>query len=225
MRTQNIVSVSTDSQDVLVHVCIVVYLSVPRMQNLWRKAVRVSHGSDVELDSSTGDTVPMINVSPAPNAPLIHQATDPGKGLGLPTSKNRVSAIDTITTLICLLCFAATLLTISERVATRLGQTNQLIVIGFLLAIEGSCTARHVQLFLLFWEGHSKKAALQNFDGILRKSPLARQLNWIYRTALLFLFALPLALSIGYKRFIGGSSSVPSPNTRLVYGTTGPPGT
>lgn len=145
---------------------------------------------------------------------------------GVPTAKKQISVADGFFTLGCFACFAAALATIeSESLATELGQTNQLKIIGLLLSVMAYCTSTQIQLFLLFFEANSKKSSLQNFDGILRLSPATRQLSWVYRTALSLLFALPLALSVGYKSFVGGSSSSRAFGITGAFGATGPPGT
>jgi len=60
---------------------------------------------------------------------------------------------------------------------------------------------------------------------ILRDNKLSRQTSFPIRLALIFLFALPLALSACYKQFIDGETTVASANSGIIhFGLSGPPG-
>ncbi|KAJ4262919.1 hypothetical protein NW762_006532 [Fusarium torreyae] len=70
---------------------------------------------------------------------------------------------------------------------------------------------------------------LQNYDVIIKKSVLGSLLNWRrgdQRWTLLLSasLAFPLALSVGYKTFIGGRVNVQAQNSSGHYGLTGPVG-
>jgi hypothetical protein len=146
--------------------------------------------------------------------------------LGVPIAKRLVSLSDCLHVLVCLASFIVAFGSVNDvSLAAKLGQINQLKVVGLTLSIMAYCTSTQVQLFLLYLEAASKNSALQNFDGILRLSPTARQLSAVYRIALTLLFMLPLGLSISYKSFVGGSTTLPGSSITGPFGATGPPGT
>ncbi|KAI0552559.1 hypothetical protein F4679DRAFT_534560 [Xylaria curta] len=151
--------------------------------------------------------------------------------LGEPTAKKRLSYRDAATLLVSLISLGlAVWVVASESMSWRLGvANNQLIVIGFLLSIMNLCLASVTPTLFALLEARLGPSTLQNYDGILRNSPIASGLSLTWRGVLAFMLALPILLSIAYKAFIGGESSINIhstdyfPNTTF-YGFWRPPG-
>ncbi|RDW57290.1 hypothetical protein BP5796_12740 [Coleophoma crateriformis] len=148
--------------------------------------------------------------------------------LGEPQAKSRISILDILGFILSLTCLSIALICIlKSSVAVRLGQTNQLIVIGFLLSLMGYCTTFQVKKLLLTYEARSGRTTLQNLDALLTSGligAIGKNVQIGYRILLLLLFALPLVSSVGYKTFTNGSSRgdpYPVPGS---FGATGPPG-
>lgn len=80
----------------------------------------------------------------------------------------------------------------------------------------------HTFIFIRARYGHSM---LQNYDAILRNSPVANNLPKLWALSLLLSLLLLIALSAAYKRFTGRHSSYTLPNTAHRYGLNGPLGT
>lgn len=103
---------------------------------------------------------------------------------------------------------------------------------GFLLSIMELCRARVGPSFLLHLEARFGRSKLQNYDGILMGEIFKSKMDLLWRLVILFVIALPIALSVGYKQFqIGGDSSqtinATSNGTTGMppyYGMFGPPG-
>ncbi|KAI9818435.1 MAG: hypothetical protein M1827_000494 [Pycnora praestabilis] len=182
-------------------------------------------------DSYPLSTLPTPMVEAQVTRNLLNQDTAYGDGLsqpepaGVARSKPYVSKMDFAAIAVSLVCFGLGLASfVPQSTAVWLGQTDQLIVLGFLLSIMAFCTQRQVQIFGLLWEV-SGKSTLQNFDALLRNTAFTPdRISVSPRALLLFLFALPLALSVSYKKFSGGSSVVGISSTSGYFGTIGPPG-
>ncbi|KAF4874768.1 hypothetical protein CGCSCA1_v006124 [Colletotrichum siamense] len=132
---------------------------------------------------------------------------------------------------IALVCSAMSIFVVaSSYVSWCLGVGNhQLIVIGFLLSIMSQCLASVTPTLFLLLEAQSGKSTLQNFDAILRNRPLASKLSFAWRMVLAAMLALPIGLSVAYKTFTGGESSINIHSTDYIpnatyYGLFRPPG-
>jgi hypothetical protein len=90
-----------------------------------------------------------------------------------------------------------------------LGFENQLIIVGFMLSVMNLCLMRVMPTLLLIIESRWGHSSLQDFEAILRNSVASSETRAFWRTVLLTLVALPLGLSVAYKKFIGGTSSAP----------------
>ncbi|PMD45636.1 hypothetical protein L207DRAFT_578542 [Hyaloscypha variabilis F] len=146
--------------------------------------------------------------------------------VGKPQHKNRLSITDIVTAILCICFFAIAFICVrSANIALELGQKNQLIVVGLLLSLMGLCTSKQVLRLLAAIEASTGKTTLQNLDAILSSSIISSQTSFQYRMALALLLATPLALSVGYKRFQGGTTSKMLSIEDLQFGLTGPPGT
>jgi hypothetical protein len=118
----------------------------------------------------------------------------------IPSGKHRFSKNDGYIIFVQLVCLAlATMAIFWSKAAIFLGQVNQLIVIGFLLAIMGLCLDYQAKLVALILAGNRKKSTIQDFDALMRKDISASNVHWEYRLLLLFLFGLPLGLSVPTK--------------------------
>lgn len=70
------------------------------------------------------------------------------------------------------------------------------------------------------------QSRLQNFESIVQLEILGQHRNASTRLSILFLLGLPLALSVAYKQFTGGTTSTPgSLLQHIEFGPTPPPNT
>lgn len=107
-----------------------------------------------------------------------------------------------------LTCLALAVVTVFfQRLASYLGQLNQLIVIGFLLGLMALINQSQVLRTLMVLHGGRWVTTLQDIDATLRQDLFAPRVSIWLRGLLLGLIALPLGLSVSYKLFVGGSSS------------------
>ena len=149
----------------------------------------------------------------------------PITSLGKPVEKRYYTWLDACmiaTSFSCL--FIGVLAVVDVSFAGRLGQKNQLILVGFLLSLMAACTKKQIQLFLLTLETRFGDSTLQNYDSILRYSVLDPNVNVFLKAAIIFVFALPLGLSASYKTFVSGMTALPIDPTFLAFGPVGPPG-
>ncbi|KAI1132886.1 hypothetical protein F5Y10DRAFT_274578 [Nemania abortiva] len=131
-------------------------------------------------------------------------------GLGKPTRKKKLSLHGLSALLISLISFSlAVWVVASEKASWHLGVgNNQLIVIGFLLSIMNLCLASVTPTLFTLLEAKLGPSTLQNYDGIVRNSPLATGLSLMWRAVLVLMLALPILLSVAYKAFLGGESTI-----------------
>ena len=118
----------------------------------------------------------------------------------------------------------ASLTVFFQPLAIYLGQLNQLIVVGFLLAIMALILQGQVLRSLMIFHGKRSSTTLQNIDATLRQDILAPQASLWLRAVLLALTALPLGLSASYKLFVGGSSNKMLHLQDGLFGYTATPG-
>lgn len=131
------------------------------------------------------------------------------KALGVTERKHCVDSLDTFAFIISLICCVLSILSVArDDIAWRLTVANQLTVVGFLLSVMNLCLGRVVPFLFLLLECRFGRSKLQNYDGILLNQVFKPRLNVIWRIILLATLALPIALSVGYKKFqLGGTSS------------------
>ncbi|KAI9728003.1 MAG: hypothetical protein M1828_005408 [Chrysothrix sp. TS-e1954] len=164
--------------------------------------------------------------------PLIDTArrpSDTGKSSvtynGIPERKTFVDRIDAVALVVCYLCLAISIIIVRNGyLGWFLGYNNQLTVVGFLLSVEQFCIMRIIPSLLMMIEARFGRSFLQNFDAIMRMSMLASNVVLFWRLTIAFLLLLPTALSVGYKRFDNGNSTVALYSGGNQYGMTGPPG-
>ncbi|OAL17736.1 hypothetical protein AYO22_11392 [Fonsecaea multimorphosa] len=141
-------------------------------------------------------------------------------------SSPRLPSKDVYLSLTMLLCLNLALLTVFYTpFAIYLGQINQLVLIGFLVAVMGMCLQGQVIRTALMACGKQRwGTTLQDLDALMRKDPFADHVYWAYRLLLVVIFGLPLGLSVGYKQFIGGSSTILVHEGPGFFGFAAPPG-
>ena len=133
--------------------------------------------------------------------------------------------MDLVATAVVLLGFiSASTAVLNRSTAVFLGQTNQLIIVGLVLSIMGYCTQRQIKRLSLYYEARAGKSTLQNFEAILCTDYFSQAASVQPRLVLLFLFALPLGLSVSYKKFIGGFTTIGVQSTDATFGPTAAPG-
>ena len=176
-------------------------------------------------------TVPMVTVMASPSTTKLFQSPSSrevlysSEGLGVPGHIRRYTWMDLGATLVVLLAFmAATTAVLHKPTAVSLGQTNQLIVLGLMLSIMGYCTQRQIRILSIYYEARFGKSTLQNFEAILCTDYFSQAASLQPRLVLLFLFVLPLALSVSYKKFIGGFTTISIRSTDITFGLTAAPG-
>ncbi|KAH7124754.1 hypothetical protein EDB81DRAFT_765540 [Dactylonectria macrodidyma] len=150
---------------------------------------------------------------------------------GIPTRKRLLNWKEILLVMTCLVTCIIGVVTVGAKyVAVRIGQTYQLVILGFCISIMGFCTRKSLQRLLLCIETSrgatvQRPTILQNLDAILFCNPIAEGSDWHYRLILLVLLLAPLGFGAAYKIFSGGESTMELNTRNLTYGLTGPPGT
>jgi hypothetical protein len=128
--------------------------------------------------------------------------------LGKPCEKPLVSRTHTSAAIISLICLLLGTLSIIPNlpIAWRLEFSGQIVVVGFLLAIMNLCMHTVLPYSFLLFEARFGQSRLQNFEAIITGKILSPSTTLGLRLVLLLLTALPLGLSVAYKRFLGGTS-------------------
>lgn len=167
-----------------------------------------------------------VLLKPLDYATVHIQAVDDHGSLGLPAQYRSISLLDWSLIAISWTCGGLALLSVFNlQIATRIGQTYQLIVVGFLLSIMAFCwQGRSVKTFFAI-EILRGRSSLQNLEAILQLDCTISGASFMLRASLLFLLAFPLGLSIAYKSFAGGRSVTRDADRRMQCGITPPPGT
>jgi hypothetical protein len=181
---------------------------------------------------SAGDQEQLLQLQPIPASSavsLLNKSSFPP--LGKPTVKKRIHIFDLLAVGVSLICLAVAVIAVAdESVSWRLGVgTNQLIVLGFLLSMMNLCLAGVASGLFLLIEARFGRSTIQNYDGILRNQVFATRLSGTWRLVLGFTMALPIGLSVAYKRFSGGESVMQVNVTTYTgnssyYGMFAPPG-
>lgn len=149
-----------------------------------------------------------------------------GTAIGKPRAKPYLDSIDLLAVLasIASLIISICAITPDWSLSWRLGFEGQIIVIGFLLSIMNLCMRRVTPTLFLILEARWGDSRLQNYEALLRISVTLSHTRLIWRATLLFLLLLPLGLSVAYKRFSGGHSTVSFTGKYPgYYGLTSPP--
>ncbi|KAL9614154.1 MAG: hypothetical protein Q9167_001364 [Letrouitia subvulpina] len=93
-----------------------------------------------------------------------------------------------------------------------------------MLSVMGLCTKYLIPSLLIVAESRFGASRLQNYLAFLQNSTLEAHTQFGWRTLLLTFTILPIALSLGYKEFLGGIASREMSNTGGEYGMTAPDG-
>ena len=144
---------------------------------------------------------------------------------GIPQSKPLMTWLDVAVVVLCLFCLTIAIFTVwSRTIACSLGQTYQLIVIGFLLSIMAICTQRQLLQLSLLYEVYLGHSSIKNIDALLKNNPWSPEMGLRPRLSLLLMVILPLALSASYKTFSGGESSFQIASNPSFFGLVDAPG-
>ena len=133
------------------------------------------------------------------------------RALGLPAQRKLFSYAHLAAIITSVLCFMLGTLTITPTltIAWQLRVNGQIIVIGFLLGIMNLCMQATLPFTFLLLEARFGRSHLQNYEAILSGKFVGSQISLIWRLTFLLLLALPLGLSVAYKRCLGGTASAP----------------
>lgn len=191
-----------------------------------------NHGS-LDIDSAHHDgnhadiqqrSLPLVDMVPAASSGSLEvdHASKDNPPLGIPATKKRFRARDTIVGAISLFSLAMAVLSVAnESVSWHLGVGNdQLIVVGFLMSIMSLCLNTVAPNLFLLLEAKFGSSTVQNYDGIIRNKPLASRLSFTWRLVIVSMLALPVGLSVAYKKFAGGSSALKIDSTSYISNTT-----
>jgi hypothetical protein len=145
-------------------------------------------------------------------------------GVGRPCRKRVVNYVDIVAVSVSVVCFIIGVLVVvpTLTLSWRVGLQSQLVTIGFILGVMNICANKVVPPFLLAIEARYGSSRLQNFDAILTNKLLSSHTQAHWRVVLVIFMALPLALSIGYKQFFGGTSSATLKPLSGLYGISFP---
>ena len=156
----------------------------------------------------------------------IAQSSTPSiNTIGESRRKARFDFINVLALLVSFLLLALAYVVVEPQlpISWYLGFQQQLTIIGLLLTLQSLCLKRlSTKTFLLIEANFTSR--LQNYDAILSNSVFANRANFFWRLTLLSFIALPILLSVGYKQYIGGFSSLSLEGLPHSYGPTGPPG-
>ena len=138
-----------------------------------------------------------------------HDADLPPLPLGKPATKARFEKSHVFATAISWACLVAACITVTPqlRLAWLIRFDGQIIVIGFLLGVQSLCTSTVIPPALLLLEARFGRSSLQNYEALLQSRPLSSGASFVWRVTLTGFVALPLGLSVAYKRFLGGAGS------------------
>ncbi|KAI9830064.1 MAG: hypothetical protein M1819_005894 [Sarea resinae] len=167
--------------------------------------------------------LPMLS-APSRGSPELASDTT---HLGKPSQKASFDKLDFGVVLSSFACLIAGICAITPHltVSWRLGYTDQLVLIGFLLSVMNLLLKKLTPTLLLSIEARWGNSTLQNYDAILRNALFETHTALVWRLTILLFVLLPLGLSVGYKRFTGGISSANITNRFSGrYGLTAPPG-
>jgi hypothetical protein len=148
-------------------------------------------------------------------SPLLGKGPEAGmRALGTPGEKSKYRIVDFLVVIGCLACFILSIYVITPNLypSWRLGFNNQIVVVGFLLSIMNLCTAKLAPVFLFTIEATLGRSSLHNYEAIIRNAAFLSHVHFPWRATLLFFTLLPIGLSVGYKRFLGGSSTINIPS-------------
>ncbi|KAG7294636.1 hypothetical protein NEMBOFW57_004713 [Staphylotrichum longicolle] len=130
------------------------------------------------------------------------------EALGKPIKPSLVSRLHVLAVFISLSCLAAGIVitTPALNIAWRLGFQLQIVLVGLLLGIMNICASIVLPSVFLLVEARFGRSRLQNYQAILTGKWTGSKVTWGWRIILISFIALPLALSVAYKQFLGGTA-------------------
>lgn len=157
-----------------------------------------------------GDMDPIQQGTRQYESSTLYPGSLPTQGLGKPVVKRRIHIIDLFAAFISFLCLALGVAVVANtHLSCMLGLGNdQLIVLGLLLSVMNISLGSVTTTLFLHLEARYGKSKLQNYDGIIRNTLFASKLSISWRICLGIMMALPVGLSVAYKIFTGGTSSM-----------------
>lgn len=182
--------------------------------------------STISTSDDGTDRIPLIAYPSYPSTITAHETSKDNlpaqpSPLGSPTKKRRINFLDLIALAIALGSSAVAITTVrNDALAWKLRFSNQLVVVGFLLSIMNQCLAPVVPFLSLLLETRFGSSTIQNYEGILSNQFLKGRMHFVWRMAIIFFLALPLALSAGYKRFFPNGSATISLYSADITGLT-----
>ena len=177
-------------------------------------------------DKSLAATAASTRIPSAQLQAVESDSSSASHSLGKPSQKETITIADTSVLLVSWICFAVAVIAITPRFnfAWSLRLKYQLQLIGLLLSIMNLCLSTLRPKLCFMVESLRSKPRLQNFNAILQNSIIVLHAHTAWRALLLTLIVLPIALSLAYKEFIGGSSTREFRNHTNLYGLTAAPG-
>lgn len=139
------------------------------------------------------------------------QASDVFSHSGKSAQRKRFEPAPTLATITSLVCLGLGICVITSRlrIAWTFGFNGQIIAVGFLLGIMNLCMGMVLPHALLLLEARFGSSILQNYELLLTGRVFTHKATLIWRIVLAILIALPLGLSVAYKRFAGGFVTAP----------------
>ncbi|KAJ9612129.1 hypothetical protein H2200_003726 [Cladophialophora chaetospira] len=173
-----------------------------------------------EKDKALGPAV-SIHTLDSQNTSLKSNAT---VAVGQPARKRKFSIRDSVAVFTSLFCLLLGVIIISPHLTLswHLGFQNQIIVIGFLIGVMNLCAVRVVPSCFLAIEAKFGKSRLQNYEALLTNKFLSSHVGWYWRVIMILFLAIPLALSVGYKQFLGGTTTAGLKPLSGLYGVSYP---
>ncbi|MCJ1335508.1 hypothetical protein MMC09_000779 [Bachmanniomyces sp. S44760] len=160
------------------------------------------------------------------NTPRMSTTNLDAMSLGKPQHKPYMDVIDLMAITASVACLVVSICVISPSISLswRLGFAGQIIAIGLLLSVMNLCMKRIYPSLFMLMEARWGGSRLQNYEALMRNSVFFSRTGFVWRITLLLLIILPMGLSVAYKRFLGGYSSVPIDNKNPGhYGLVPPP--
>lgn len=147
--------------------------------------------------------------SPVANDDHQNDKVQSSPTLGKPCQKRSIDWKDITALAISLTAFALAVASVaSNTVAWRLGIVYQLVVTGFLLSMMNLCLTTVTPFLFLLLEARWGASILQNYNGILGSQIFNSDLGLTWRVTFCILSGIPIGLSVAYKLFVGGQSSM-----------------
>lgn len=139
----------------------------------------------------------------------VEHEDDASPSLGRPAKKKHFEGSHVFATGLSLVCLIAAYIAVTPqlRLAWLLRFDGQIVAVGFLLGVMNLCTSTVVPHALLLLEARFGRSSLRNYEALLQSQLWSPGASPMWRLILSLLVALPLGLSVAYKRFLGGNSS------------------